>query len=98
MQDPKLPDEVFIFDLPGFGKEIFIGEMAPRKDASPEVAYFGKTFINYKDTFTFAMGRNKKEIERKSKILVAYTAYYLWEDAKEARMFRYLENDLISFN
>ncbi|RCW36776.1 hypothetical protein [Marinilabilia salmonicolor] len=98
MQDPKLPDEVFIFSLPGFGKGLYIGEMAPRNAAAPEAPFFGKTFINYKDTFTFTTGRNKKEIEKKSRALVAYTTEYLWEDALEARMFRYLENDLISFN
>ncbi|WP_016777112.1 hypothetical protein [Anaerophaga thermohalophila] len=65
----------------------FMGELIPRSKNRNENKYFGRTFITYDGTYTYTIGRNRNEIERKSTELARYTLTRLPDALEKARMF-----------
>jgi len=93
--------EVFAVELstPAKGDiPLYIGEMYPRNPKDPDAGYLGILFISFTGTHTFTVGKDREEIEAKSRILGEYTIDYLRDDIRRFRMFKIAEDFMACFN
>jgi hypothetical protein len=91
-------NEIFSFQIPGYGNGFFIGKLIPQKVKTGSKAYSGKTNIDDKGSYCLTIGDSRTIIESNSMFLTAYTLNYMMNDIKETRMMKVSDSPVAGFN